>query len=143
MSWIRRRAPLLPALLLVGCGPRELRMDAVKNAVRDMVQDQIGAHVRSVSCPGPRAVKVGDTGPDIAEGRNAGAWSVGVTHTGSDVGCTAEEFAALAPEERRERVAVAERMLRAAGAHAVIGSAAGVPALLDELNARLARGERP
>jgi phosphonoacetaldehyde hydrolase len=94
-------------------------------------------------CPPAAVVKVGDTGPDIAEGRNAGAWSVGVTHTGSDVGCTAEEFAALAPEERRERVAVAERMLRAAGAHAVIGSAADVPALLDELNARLARGERP
>jgi phosphonoacetaldehyde hydrolase len=88
-------------------------------------------------------VKVGDTVPDIEEGRNAGAWSVGVTHTGSEVGCTAEEFAALPDAERRERVAAAGQKLRAAGAHAIIDSVADVPALLDELTARLARGERP
>ncbi len=94
-------------------------------------------------CPPAAVVKVGDTVPDIEEGRNAGAWSVGVTQTGSDVGCTAAELAALPDAERRERVAAAGRKLRAAGAHAVIGSVADLPALLDELNDRLARGERP
>jgi phosphonoacetaldehyde hydrolase len=94
-------------------------------------------------CPPAAVVKVGDTVPDIEEGRNAGIWSVGVTHTGSEVGCTAAEFAALPEAERRERVAAAERKLRAAGAHAVIGSVADVPALLDELAGRLASGERP
>src|SRR5262249_48058679 len=94
-------------------------------------------------CPPAAVVKVGDTVPDIEEGRNAGAWSVGVTHTGSEVGCTAEEFAALPDAERRERVAAAGHRLCAAGAHAVLGSAADVPALLDDLNDRLARGERP
>ncbi len=88
-------------------------------------------------------VKVGDTAPDVGEGRNAGAWSVGVTHTGSDVGCTAAEFAALPERDRADRVAAAGRRLLAAGAHALIPSAADVPALVDELNVRLRRGERP
>jgi phosphonoacetaldehyde hydrolase len=94
-------------------------------------------------CPPSVVVKVGDTVPDIEEGRNAGVWTVGVTHTGNDVGCTAAELAALSGSERTERVAAAGRKLLAAGAHAVIPSAADVPALLDDLAGRLARGERP
>ncbi len=93
--------------------------------------------------PPAAVVKVGDTAPDVGEGRNAGAWSVGVTHTGSDVGCTAAEFAALPERDRADRVAAAGRRLLAAGAHALIPSAADVPALVDELNVRLRRGERP
>src|SRR5207248_1699193 len=57
--------------------------------------------------PPAAVVKVGDTVPDVEEGRNAGAWSVGVTDTGSEVGCTAEEFAALPAGEREERVGAA------------------------------------
>lgn len=93
--------------------------------------------------PPAAVVKIGDTVPDIEEGRNAGAWSVGVTHTGSTVGCSAEEFAAMPDEERFERVATAARQLVAAGAHAVISSAAEAPALVDLLTDRLRRGERP
>jgi phosphonoacetaldehyde hydrolase len=94
-------------------------------------------------CPPAAVVKVGDTVPDIEEGRNAGVWTVGVTHTGSEVGCTAAEFAALPLGERTERVEAARHKLLAAGAHAVIPSAAEAPALLDEIAARAARGERP
>src|SRR5262249_32606034 len=93
--------------------------------------------------PPAAVVKVGDTVPDVEEGRNAGVWTVGVTDTGSEVGCTAAEFAALPAAERAGRVAAARRTLLDAGAHAVIPSAAEVPALLDELAVRLARGERP
>src|SRR5439155_26853980 len=93
--------------------------------------------------PPAAVLKVGDTVPDVEEGRNAGAWSVGVTDTGSEVGCTAEEFAALPAGEREERVGAARRKLTAAGAHAVIPSAADVPILLDQLAERLRRGERP
>ena len=70
-------------------------------------------------------------------------WTVGVTHTGSAIGCTAEEFAALPDKERSDRIAAAARDLLAAGAHAVITSAADAPALVDQLNDRLRRGERP
>jgi phosphonoacetaldehyde hydrolase len=93
--------------------------------------------------PPAAVVKVGDTVPDMEEGRNAGAWAVGVTHTGSDVGCTAAEFAALPERDRLDRVEAAAQKLRAAGAHAVIASAADVPALVDRLGERLRRGERP
>jgi phosphonoacetaldehyde hydrolase len=94
-------------------------------------------------CPPSAVAKVGDTVPDIEEGRNAGVWTIGVTHTGSEVGCTAAEFAALPQGERTERVESARNKLLAAGAHAVIPSAADVPALLDEIAIRYARGERP
>lgn len=94
-------------------------------------------------CPPARVIKVGDTVPDIEEGRSAGAWSVGVVRTGSDVGCTAEEVAALPAAEREVRFAAARRKLLDAGAHAVIDSVANVPALVGEINGRLRRGERP
>jgi phosphonoacetaldehyde hydrolase len=93
--------------------------------------------------PPAAVVKIGDTIPDIEEGRNAGVWSVGVTQTGSIVGCMAEEFVAMPAQERFDRVAAAARQLIAAGAHAVISSAAEAPALIDRLNDRLRRGERP
>lgn len=101
-------------------------------------------HMEAANVYPPAAViKVGDTVPDIAEGRNAGAWSVGVTDTASDIALTAEEWAALpAAEQARRRQGVAETLL-AAGAHEVIGSVAEVPALVERIAARVARGERP
>jgi len=93
--------------------------------------------------PPARVVKVGDTVPDVQEGRNAGVWSVGVARTGSLVGLDAGALAALPAPERTRRVEAAGRTLAEAGAHAVIESVAGLPAVMDELAARLARGERP
>jgi phosphonoacetaldehyde hydrolase len=93
--------------------------------------------------PPHAVVKIGDTVPDIGEGRNAGAWSVGVTHTGSALGCGPDEFAQLPAQLRFDRVAAVTRMLLDAGAHDLITSAAEAPALVDRLNERLARGERP
>jgi phosphonoacetaldehyde hydrolase len=91
--------------------------------------------------PGAAVVKVGDTVPDIGEGLNAGVWSVGVTGSGSEVGCSAEELAALPHEERRTRLAAARRMLLDAGAHAVIDSLAELPPLIDAISERLRRNE--
>jgi phosphonoacetaldehyde hydrolase len=88
-------------------------------------------------------VKVGDTVPDIDEGRNAGVWSVGVTRTSNEVGCHEEELAALSSAERGQKLAAAQRKLEAAGAHAVIESVDELPALIWSLEARLERGERP
>jgi phosphonoacetaldehyde hydrolase len=83
--------------------------------------------------PPAAVVKVGDTVPDIAEGLNAGAWSVGVVATGSEVGCTDHEYAALPAAVRDAKKAAARQKLRAAGAHHVIDSVADLPALLDTL----------
>jgi phosphonoacetaldehyde hydrolase len=93
--------------------------------------------------PPAAVVKVGDTVPDIGEGLSAGAWSVGVVRSGSDVGCTAPEWAALPPPEQQRRSASCRAKLLAAGAHAVVDTLAELPAVLDELDARLGRGERP
>jgi phosphonoacetaldehyde hydrolase len=86
--------------------------------------------------PPSAVVKVGDTPVDMAEGRNAGAWAVGVTASGSLVGCSAEEWSALPGPERLTRCDSARRALLAAGAHAVLGSLEGLPALIDDLGQR-------
>ena len=93
--------------------------------------------------PPAQVLKIGDTVPDVAEGLNAGAWSVGVTRTSSEVGLSEAEVATLEPAELQARLDRAASTLRAAGAHYVIESVAQLPELLKEIDARLARGERP
>lgn len=93
--------------------------------------------------PPAAVLKIGDTIPDILEGRNAGAWSIGVTRTGSDVGLSEAEAAALPADELRAKMDRAAATLREAGAHAVIDSVAQLPELLGEIEGRLARGEAP
>lgn len=78
-------------------------------------------------------VKVGDTPVDMLEGRNAGAWCVGVVDSSSEVGCTEEELAALPEPERRLRFDTARQRLRQAGAHAVIDTLTELPACLRTL----------
>lgn len=93
--------------------------------------------------PSSHAVKIGDTVPDIAEGRNAGAWTVAITLTGNEIGLTAAEAAALPRAEREARLAAADERLRAAGAHYVVESLAACLPALEAIDLRLARGERP
>jgi len=93
--------------------------------------------------PPATVVKIGDTIPDVDEARNAGVWSIGITLSGSEIGMTQESFAALPLHEQTERLAKAEDTLRQAGAHLVIPTVADLPAAIDELNRRLAAGERP
>jgi phosphonoacetaldehyde hydrolase len=93
--------------------------------------------------PPAAVVKVGDTVPDVGEGLNAGAWSVGVVRSSSEVGCTGPEWAALPPPEQHRRLASCRAKLLAAGAHAVVDTLAELPAVLDDLDARIGRGEKP
>ncbi len=88
-------------------------------------------------------VKVGDTLPDIAEGLNAGMWTIGLALTGNEFGMTAAEIAALGPGERETRRTKACQRMTHAGTHYVVDSIADVPPLIDAINARLAAGERP
>jgi phosphonoacetaldehyde hydrolase len=92
----------------------------------------------------PRAVvKVGDTTADIEEGRNAGAWTVGVTRTGNYVGLSQAELAALPADREAQLIEAAAETLRRAGAHYLIGSIGELPPVLDEIEIGLALGERP
>jgi phosphonoacetaldehyde hydrolase len=95
------------------------------------------------SYPAWRAVKVDDTEVGVAEGTNAGAWSIGVAVTGNVFGLSAEETEALAPADFVARRAAAIDRLNAAGAHYVIDGVADLMPVLFEIEGRLARGERP
>ena len=88
-------------------------------------------------------VKIGDTPSDIAEGRNAGMWTIGITRTGNEVGMTAAEWEATPAPRRSDSLAKAATRLRGAGAHYMAESVAGCLALVDEIDARVAAGERP
>jgi phosphonoacetaldehyde hydrolase len=93
--------------------------------------------------PPASVVKVGDTVPDISEGLAAGAWSVGILRSSSEVGCSEEEWDALPHSEQVRRLAKCREKLLAAGAHAVVEMLAELPALLDDIERRLGRGEKP
>jgi phosphonoacetaldehyde hydrolase len=93
--------------------------------------------------PPASVVKVGDTVPDIGEGLSAGAWSVGILRSSSEVGCTEEEWHALPLAEQIRRLATCREKLLAAGAHAVVETLAELPTLLDDIDKRLGRGEKP
>jgi phosphonoacetaldehyde hydrolase len=88
-------------------------------------------------------VKIGDTLPDIDEGLNAGMWTIGLAKTGNEMGLTEKQIA----EEDREvvdgKLARAYRRMSQSGAHYVVDGISDVMPALDDIQARLARGERP
>ena len=88
-------------------------------------------------------VKVDDTEPGIIEGLSAGMWTVGVTLSGNEMGLTLDEVTALPAAERQRRKDQAAERLLGWGAHYVVDTVADLPAVLGQIEARLARGERP
>lgn len=88
-------------------------------------------------------VKVGDTVADVQEGLNAGAWSVGVVMGSSVLGLSAAEVDGLAPAELEARVHSARETFRRAGAHYVVDQITDLPALVETINRRLAKGDMP
>ena len=90
--------------------------------------------------PPQRVVKVGDTAVDIQEGKNAGAWSVGVLTGSNQLGLTREEAEALDGQELAQRKSQARLAYWEAGADFVIDSMAELPELVRIINRRLACG---
>jgi phosphonoacetaldehyde hydrolase len=88
-------------------------------------------------------VKIGDTSADIAEGRNAGMWTIAVAATGNEMGLSEEQFTALSDAERNRRVDTARDNLLQAGAHYVADSVAHCEGILDEIECRLGNGDLP
>ena len=89
-------------------------------------------------------VKVDDTISGVGEALNAGCWGVGVVRYSNymDVD-TPEQGASLSPAEIERRMAKTRDILEKAGAHYVIDSLADIEPVIDDVNARLARGEKP
>lgn len=88
-------------------------------------------------------VKIGDTQADVQEGVNAGMWTIGLTRCGNLVGLTESEWEQCPEDERTKLLANAESALRGAGAHYIAESVADCLPILEEIEARLKRGERP
>ncbi len=88
-------------------------------------------------------VKIGDTLPDIAEGLNAGMWTIGLAKTGNEIGLNEAEIAALAPADLAARLAAVTTRMVEAGAHYVVESLADCAPILDLIDRRLAAGEKP
>lgn len=88
-------------------------------------------------------VKIGDTVPDVQEGQNAGMWTVAVAATGNETGLPEAELAALPPAEARRLVEAARQRLGQAGADYVLDGIGEIGPVLEDIEARLARGELP
>ncbi|WP_409344050.1 phosphonoacetaldehyde hydrolase [Paenibacillus sp. MBLB4367] len=93
--------------------------------------------------PMAHIAKVGDTISDMQEGVNAGLWTIGVVLGSSELGMSEEEVCDCDPAELEKRVREVGDRFRAAGAHYVIERIGQLDLALDEINRRLAAGERP
>jgi phosphonoacetaldehyde hydrolase len=93
--------------------------------------------------PVEACVKIDDTRPGIEEGLNAGMWTIGLAISGNEIGMPLKAWRKLAKsEQERLRDAAYVRMYQS-GAHYVVDSIVDIMPCIDDIEARLARGERP
>ncbi len=89
-------------------------------------------------------VKVDDTISGVGEALEAGCWGVGVARYSNYMNINSlDEDKKLPKAEIERRLEKTRDILRKAGAHYVIDSLADIEPVIDDINARLARGERP
>ncbi len=88
-------------------------------------------------------VKVDDTLPGILEGRSAGMWTVGLRFSGNFLGLDYPAFQALTPSELdRHRLRI-DALFAPVQPDYLADTIADLPAIIDRINARMARGETP
>lgn len=73
-----------------------------------------------------KVMKVGDTVADIREGKNAGAFALGILEGSSALGLSEEEYRALPEDRREELLKNTEEKFRQAGANAVVRDIRGI-----------------
>ncbi len=88
-------------------------------------------------------VKVDDTLPGIEEGLNCNMWTIGLALTGNEVGLNHAEVRNAPADELKRKLERADGRMAQCGAHSVVEGIWDVPSVLDDINARLRRGERP
>lgn len=88
-------------------------------------------------------VKVDDTIPGVEEGLNAGMWTVGLAVSGNEVGLPLGEWQALPEEAKGAKRARAYARMRQGGAHYVVDTIADLIPCIDDIQARIGRGETP
>lgn len=87
--------------------------------------------------PARACIKVDDAPVGIEEGRLAGCWTVGVSASGNGVGLDPASYAALSAQERQERLALSERVLKEAGADFVIEDVSKLLPVVHEIARRV------
>lgn len=89
-------------------------------------------------------VKVDDTVSGIGEALEGGCWGVGVALYSNYMNINSlEEAERLPKEEMQRRLEETRDILYAAGAHYVIDTLAEIEPIIEDINARLAKGEKP
>jgi len=85
------------------------------------------------------AVKVGDTAADIAEGKNADCWTVGVIMGSSELGLSREEVADLSEDELNTRKTVVRATYYKAGADYIIDDMNELLDVIVDINRKIAQ----
>ncbi len=93
--------------------------------------------------PPEAVVKVDDTKPGIGEGLNANVWTIGLAKTGNEVGLTLDQINGLDADSLARKLETARDGLAMAGAHYVVDGISDIVAVIEDINIRLARGDRP
>lgn len=89
-------------------------------------------------------VKVDDTISGVGEALEAGCWGVGVARYSNYMDIdTIDEAEKMPKAEIERRLAHTREILRKAGSHYVIDSIVELPEVIADIEARLARGEKP
>ena len=89
-------------------------------------------------------VKVDDTVSGVGEALEAGCWGVGVARYSNYMDIDSlEHEKSLSEAEMQRRLAFTRETLRKAGAHYIIDTINELPEVIEDVNARLARGEKP
>ena len=89
-------------------------------------------------------VKVDDTVSGVGEALEAGCWGVGIARYSNYMDINSlDEAKSLSAEEMQRRLELTRDILRKAGAHYVIDDFDELPAVIEDINTRLSRAERP
>ena len=88
-------------------------------------------------------VKIGDTISDIEAGLNAGMWTVGLTQSGNELGLSEKEVSGLTEQDLQTKTDPIADRYRCAGAHYVVAGVWEVLPVIEDINTRLAAGEKP
>ena len=86
--------------------------------------------------PPAAVVKVGDTIVDMQEGKNAGAWSVGVLKGSNLLGLSEKEYEAMDLSELKKRKEDTRQKFLSAGADLVIDTMKELPAAIRQIEER-------
>lgn len=89
-------------------------------------------------------IKVDDTVTGVGEGLEAGCWTVGIARYSNYMNINSlEEAESISDEEVERRLAKSRDLLQKCGSHYVINEFSELLGVIEDVNERLARGEKP